>query len=111
MKVPYTVGIALVMMVAYVHAANEKRQTPLLSEENYRSHLEEIIVTGQVPEWRKAELEQEQWRRDRFSLAEEQKPARIEWFPLYVKEDRENYNAVRDRKSEKPEFKVFEWKF
>jgi hypothetical protein len=111
MKASYPLGIALVMMATYAHANNETRQAPLLSEESYRSQMEEVIVTGQVPEWRKAEMEQELWNRDKFSLAEEQNPARIEWFPLYAKEDRENYQGVRDRKSEKPEFKIFEWKF
>ena len=75
------------------------------------SNMEEIVVSGSVPEWRRAEMEQEQWRRDQFELADESQPSRIEWFPAYTKEDRENYQQIRDRKGEKPEFKLFEWRF
>lgn len=105
------VGFTLLFGVSTVYAQANNHDVKLLDEKEYRSDMEEVVVQGQVPEWRKAELEQELWRRDRFELAEEQKPSRIEWLPAYTKEDRENYQSVRDRTGEKPEFKLFEWKF
>lgn len=82
----------------------------LLHESEYRSELEEVVVVGRQPEWRQAE-QKEQWRPDSFELPDQSSKSRMQWLPEYTKEDRDNYNEVRDRTGEKPEFKLFNWKF
>ena len=83
----------------------------LLPEQDYRIEMEEMVVKGVLPEWRKAELEQELWNRDRFKLIEQQLQPRIEWFPQYSKEERDSAHELKNRKEEKPEIKIFEWLF
>ena len=81
----------------------------LLDESEYRTELEEVIVVGKEPEWRRER--KGEWRPDRFELPTPTQKSRIEWFPRYTKDERDNYDGVRDRTGEKPEFKIFEWKF
>ncbi|MGK0499164.1 MAG: hypothetical protein ACJAYG_000796 [Oceanicoccus sp.] len=82
----------------------------LLDESEYRGNLEEVIITGQQPEWRQP-AKQEEWRPDRFELEQQVSGDRLKWFPEYDKDERNQYQGVRDRTNEKPEFKIFEWKF
>lgn len=82
----------------------------LPSESEYPVAMEEIVVKGKVPEWRKAQTEQEFWRRNRFELLKPEQ-GRMDWFPRYEKDERDNYQQVRDRKDEKAGIKVFELKF
>lgn len=83
----------------------------LLQEEEYRSGLEEVVVRGQQPKWREQQNNEQQWRPDKFELPEAENDGRIEFFPKYDKDERDQYNGVRDRMGEKPEIKLFEWKF
>lgn len=81
----------------------------LLDKSEYRGDLEEVIVTGSKPEWR--EQPKPEWRADKFELKQSSSEPQREWFPEYTKEDRENYDGVRDRMGEKAEIKVFKWGF
>ncbi|WP_101758580.1 hypothetical protein [Oceanicoccus sp. KOV_DT_Chl] len=81
----------------------------LLDESEYRSELEEIVVVGTEPEWRKAPTKE--WRPDKFKLSSNKQELNRQWFPEYTKEDRDNYNGVRNRMGEKAEIKIFEWEF
>lgn len=83
----------------------------LLQEEEYRSDLEEVVVRAQQPKWRESQTNEQQWRPDKFELPEAENKGRIEFFPKYTKDERDQYNGVRDRMGEKPEIKLFEWKF
>lgn len=83
---------------------------PLLDESEYRSELEEVVIVGQAPEWRKAPPQPE-WRPERFKLSAPSSESRLQWFPEYRKDERDNYQGVRDRTGEKAEFKIFQWKF
>lgn len=94
-----------------VTAEEDSRDQALLDESTYRTDIEELVITATIEEWRRVALEQEKWRRDHFQLNDELQPSRLEWFPLYNKDERDNYLQVRDRKDEKPEFKFFEWRF
>jgi len=49
----------LFLFISMACFAND-RVTPLLDESEYRTSLEEVVVTGQVPEWRKPA--EEVWR-------------------------------------------------
>lgn len=81
----------------------------LLDESAYRSDIEEIVVIGQQPEWRKPP--ESEWRPERFELQQLEPSSRIDWFPKYVKDERDNYDGVRDRLKEKPEIQIFKWNF
>ena len=99
------------MLGASVLADGREDSGQLLDKSEYRSELEEVVVVGREPEWRKPPVDDQEWRPKRFEVVEPGNRGRMEWFPEYTKEDRENYQGVRDRTGEKPEFKVFEWKF
>lgn len=106
--------LLLVVLVApWVQASPDDRNTEqgLLDQEEYRGQLEEVVVTGSEPEWRKADKQQQEWRPKRFELASEKKEPRLTWFPEYTKDERDNYNEVRDRNNEKAEFILFDFKF
>lgn len=81
----------------------------MLSEDEYRGEIEEVIVTGRQPEWRTEQ--KPEWRPQRFELPEATDSGRMEWLPEYDRDERDKYDGVRDRMAEKPEIKLFEWKF
>ncbi len=81
----------------------------LLDDSAYRGEIEEIVVIGQQPEWRKPP--ESEWRPERFELQQQEPPSRMEWFPKYVKDERDNYDGVNNRLEEKPEIQIFKWNF
>lgn len=102
-----TVGFLL--LVSGVHAQQNQEEV-LLKDEDYRMQIEEVIVVGQQPEWRQNK-KPEEWRPDQFKLLEQSSDKGVRWLPEYTKDERDNYDGVRDRTGEKPEIKLFEWKF
>lgn len=105
---PVLLVVAL-SLVAAAHAEDKPGDNELLEKDAYRSEIEEVVVVGRTPEWRRQEAPE--WRPQRFELPEDQPSARMEWLPEYTKDERDLYEGVRDRKNEKAEFKLFEWKF
>ncbi len=104
--------LALLVPMLLPAAAETRRESDrLLEEDAYRSELEEVVVVGQPPEWRKPPEQDQQWRPRDFELPEQTDKARIQWFPEYSKDERDQYDGVRDRLNEEPEIKIFEWKF
>ena len=103
--------LCLLVLVGSV-SANQglDRNIEILAKENYRTEMEEIVVTGQVPKWRQVEREQELWRRNKFEISRSNLESAIEWFPYYSRDERDN-DQRDDRTEEKPEFKIFEWAF
>jgi hypothetical protein len=81
----------------------------LLDQKEYRLELEEVVVVGQKPAWRQPQ--KPEWRPDKFKLPQQPTTARMEWFPRYTKDERDNYDGIRDRMGEKAEFQIFKWKF
>ena len=93
-------------------SAEKFSQTDLLEQQEYRSDLEEVLVIGTEPEWRKNIDKQKEWRPERFELLDNASSRlRMEWFPEYIKDERESYQGVRDRAGENPEFQLFKIKF
>jgi hypothetical protein len=106
----YTVFALFIMPCATVSAEQlDKTNHQLLDESEYRTGLEEIVIIGKRPRWK--EGEQKQWRPERFELSQDIAAPRMQWFPEYSKDERENYQGVRDRTGEKAEIKFFELKF
>lgn len=100
----------LVTAVSEVWAAG--REGEVLDDEAFRKSEDEIVVIGEQPEWRKESVE-DQWRTERFELTDPSdllEPV-MQWFPEYTREEREDYETIRDPKDEKPLIKIFEWKF
>lgn len=91
--------------------AESEQSMSLLDESEYRTELEEIVVVGKQPEWRKNMDAKPEWRPAKFELPENTVKSRIQWFPSYTKDERDNYDGVRDRTGENPEFKLFDWRF
>lgn len=103
--------LLLLATVLVVQAAS-RSDDELLEAGEYRSGLEEVVVRGQQPAWREQKpASDQQWRPEKFELPESENKGRIEFFPKYTKDERDQYNGVRDRVGEKPEIKLFEWKF
>ena len=93
-------------------SAEKFSQTDLLEQQEYRSDLEEVLVIGTEPEWRKNIDKQKEWRHERFEFLDNASSRlRMEWFPEYIKDERESYQGVRDRAGENPEFQLFKIKF
>ena len=106
------IGIAAGFALATVAATGltRERGEALLDEAAYRTDLEEIIVHGQAPRWRDS-MTAEDLRPEDIEFFEPDPDARLEWLPTYTREERENYQKVRDRKNETPELKLFEIRF
>ena len=103
------ITLFMVTAVSVTGVSAEKfSQTDLLEQQEYRSDLEEVLVIGTEPEWRKNIDKQEEWRPERFELPDNA-PSRLrmEWFPEYIKDERESYQGVRDRTGENPQFQLF----
>lgn len=107
-------GMAALVMAMWLSLAQAQSvgvsRDSLLQESEYRSELEEVVVVGQAPEWRKPAA-QEEWRPERFELKIPDNEARMEWFPEYIVDERDQYQGVRDRTGEKAEFQLFKWRF
>jgi hypothetical protein len=69
--------------------------------------LQEVIAIGRLPYWRtdKPRLEQ-----PTLELQPTTKP-RLEWAPHYSRDERDDYNGVRDSLSPQPRTKLFEIHF
>lgn len=110
-KLGCAVLIAMTVLPAAAQdSGSAARDTVLLDASEYRSELEEVVVVGRQPEWRQG-AQSEEWRPDKFELAKQASSSRMEWFPEYVKDERDNYQGVRDRTGEKAEFQLFKWTF
>ena len=107
--------LSLVMLLCLSVIANADqgrlKEDTMLDASEYRSELEEVVVVGQEPEWRKDINQKEEWRPQRFKLSSHSSKSRMQWFPEYTKDERDNYNGVRDRTGENPEFQLFKMKF
>ena len=93
--------------------AASKDATPegqILRKENYRLPMEQVIVVGQDPYWKKEGAP----RWDRKKVDVDLKPAtesRLKAFPTYTAEERDDAMKVLDRNSATPKIKLFDIKF
>lgn len=104
------VSILLAAVALAQQIGSADRHGELLEADDYRMELEEVIVTAKEPEWRSHQSEQ-QWRPEKFELPKKPSINRMQWLPAYTKDERDNYNGVRDRMGEKADIKLFEWVF
>lgn len=84
-------------------------QEQLLSADAYPQPLEEVVVTAAAPEWRKPQ--QTEWRPQRFELQQGDIEPRMEWFPPYLLDERDNMTTVNNRMDEKAGIKIWELRF
>lgn len=101
---------ALASGLALAQQGAVRPETPMLSEREYRVQLEEVIVRAQRPRWRGQE-EAPRWDREKFELPVDVAPPRLQWAPGYARDEREDYEGVRDRMNAEPRIKLFEFKF
>ncbi|GEM_PF-734254 len=105
-------GLIVLFNSAVFAQDTEKNDALLLDESEYRRDIEEVVVIGKQPEWRRKIDQGEEWRPEKFELpADSALTSRIQWLPEYTEEERDSYQGVRDRTGEKAAFKLFEWKF
>ena len=100
----------LLAMAAVAQTAERARETERLSEKEYPMQLEEVVVRAQQPQWREKEVAPD-FNREKFKFEPDVKPSRLQAFPKYDRDERDNYDQVRDRMNAKPEIKLFEFKF
>lgn len=100
------------LLLSLTTAADAGRESPseapVLSKSEYRLPLEEVIAIGRAPYWRQAE--EPQW--DQPTLELQPAPSsRLEWVPHYSREERDEFNGVRDQLNPQPRTKLFEVHF
>jgi hypothetical protein len=102
------VGLALIA-AGPVLAADEPAATDssVLPKSAYRIPMEEVIAIGRVPYWRKEQAPK--WEREEMELQESK--ARIQWAPNYTRDERDEYDGIRDSVNPQPRAKIFEMKF
>jgi len=85
-------------------------EAPILRKDNYRLPMEQVIVIGQDPYWKK----EGKPRWDRSKVEVDTKPAtdsRLKAFPTYTAEERDDAMKVKDRNNATPKIKLFDIKF
>jgi hypothetical protein len=85
-------------------AAAALPETPVLSQREYRTPLEEILVQG--PYWRRQKAAEQPGLQ-----LQEQDKSRLQWAPRYTREERDDAQQMRDRMNPPPRVKLFELKF
>lgn len=81
----------------------------LLDKEDYRTGIEEVVVTGAQPEWRKQQ--KPEWRPQNFELPAGEIKSRFEWWPKYLADERDQQDKPGEIVEGKAGFKIFEWTF
>ena len=107
LQLRFVVGACAVAGIVAVNA-DETRipETPVLSREEYRLSLEDVVVFGQTPYWRR----EAQPRFEEPELQIPEKPSRLQWTPKYTREERDDW-PPQDQLNPQPRAKIFELKF
>lgn len=104
-------AIALLLAAtAVAQATASAREPELLSAEEYPLSMEEVVVRGQRPQWREKEAAP-RWDREKFELEVKAEQPRLQALPKYTRDERDDYDGVRDRMNREPRIKLFELKF
>ncbi|MDX9874128.1 MAG: hypothetical protein RBS88_04395 [Spongiibacteraceae bacterium] len=91
-------------------AWSQRPEPEVLPASEYRTSLEEVVVHGaRTPAWRDRLEEKPRWDQPRLQMPE--MPQRIEWLPAYTREEREDYEQVRDRNVREPRIRLFDIRF
>lgn len=102
-------ALGLAAAMAAPAGADEPRATDgsILKKSDYRLPIEQVIAIGRVPYWRKDQ--QPQWERQEMELQETK--GRLQWAPPYTRDERDEYDGIRDSTNPKARTKIFEVKF
>lgn len=105
---PWLFSLAAVALSPLASAREEPAtQAQVLSKSDYRLPMEEVIAIGRVPYWRKDQAPQ--YERQEMELQESK--SRLQWAPEYSRDERDDYDGIRDQLNPQPRAKVFEVKF
>jgi hypothetical protein len=100
-------GLALAAVGPVLAVEPSAADSSVLPKSAYRVPMEEVIAIGRVPYWRKDE--KPKWEREEMELQESK--ARMQWAPAYTRDERDEYNGIRDSVNPQPRAKIFEVKF
>ena len=105
----YIVGV-LLLISALVWAAGSEtgRDTGVLGPDAYRTPLDQVIVTGHVPYWQR---QTPRWDRPELEIPQQATPSRMQWLPKYTRDERDDYDGIRDTQNPQPRIKLFEFRF
>lgn len=100
-------GFAVALAGPLLAVEPSAADSSVLPKSAYRVPMEEVIAIGRVPYWRKEQAPQ--WEREEMELQESK--ARMQWAPAYSRDERDEYDGIRDSVNPKPRAKLFEVKF
>ena len=100
-------GLAMILAGPALAVEPSAVDSSVLPQSAYRIPLQEVIVIGGTPYWKKEQ--QPQWEREEIELKESK--ARMQWAPAYTRDERDEYDGIRDSVNPKARAKVFEVKF
>ena len=100
-------GLALVVAGPILAVEPSAADSSVLPKSAYRVPMDEVIAIGRIPYWRKDQAPK--WEREEMELQESK--ARMQWAPAYDRDERDEYDGIRDSVNPKPRAKIFEVKF
>ncbi len=104
-----TFGAMLLFSAAAVAEPEAPSAAALLPTSAYRLPMEEVIAIGQAPYWQ--QQPRANWDAPKAELPLEAQPSRLQWAPRYVRDERDDYNGVREQLNPQPKTKLFELHF
>lgn len=108
-----TIVAIAVLCAAAVWAAEQKAkpEAAVLPASAYRTPLDEIVVEGKMPYWHREAPPR--WEKPKVEAPTpgEATPGRLQWAPKYTRDEREDFNEVRDQMNPKARMKLFEIRF
>lgn len=110
----FTAVAGAVLFGGGVHASEQKQkpETGALPASAYRVPLDEIIVQGREPYWRHEASPRFDKPKVEAPKLGDSTPSRLQWAPHYNRDERDDYNGVRDQLSNPPpRAKIFEIHF
>ena len=102
---------ALCCVAAWAAELKQKPETSVLPATAYRTPLDEIIVEGKLPYWQREAPPRFDKPKVEAPKPGEATPGRLQWAPNYTREEREDFNEVRDQMNPKARTKIFEIRF
>lgn len=98
---------SLLLFAALAWAADSiKPETPVLRADAYRTPLDEVVVTG-----RAQQQQTPRWDKPKVDIPQQATPPRMQFMPQYTRDERDEYDGIRDTQNPQPRTKLFELKF
>lgn len=107
------IGATFFCVAVWAAEPKQKPEAPILPASAYRTSLEEIIVEGKLrPYWQSATPPRWDKPKVEAPVPGEAAPSRLQLAPRYTRDEREDYNGVRDQLANPPpRTKIFEIHF